>query len=646
VKRNPIKRIYSELACPERGRWVEPILFSIVCISLSVTGCAEVSTSDKNAQAIESGSVSTTWMPGAEASVGHIKVHYADTDQSANGTGFLIASNLVVTCLHGVNGANSAEITFPSGLSRRITGIAAEDAENDLTILTITPTGAEPPPLPLSPVPAQVGDKLVMYGYPVEAGLSQKMCDGRVTCIGNSFSMSMAIFTDAPLTYGFSGGPALNDQRQVVGVAQGNLSATVLEGKEVLKKQGIQIPASCIASLSAGPSRSLKEWTKARGAIVSAAAEESLGQLDNEQEDFNNALQHFQKATRLDSNNYRAWYGLGTVLVSLGRHNQAIYASRKALALKPQFPEVLCTLGGCFLTQQRYPEAVDTFEKCLRMNPNYDRYHFMLGLAYVGAGQFEKAREQYQTLTSINPEAAEYLLEAIQQQLIIAAKNGNLTAVQTILANGADVNAKDTTNGATALMWASQNGHTEVVKCLLENGADVNVKDNNGRTALINAVAAIWGHTVIAEIVQLLIEKGADVNAGDNDGKTALMAAAYKDRTEIVKLLLEKGADINAGDNDGATILMLAADKGHVEVVKVLLEKGADVNAGDNDGATALIMAANNGHLEVVKLLLEKGADVNVKATINNVEWTALRVAKSAGRTDIVQLLEKVEAKE
>ncbi|MFZ0033647.1 MAG: ankyrin repeat domain-containing protein [Sedimentisphaerales bacterium] len=57
-------------------------------------------------------------------------------------------------------------------------------------------------------------------------------------------------------------------------------------------------------------------------------------------------------------------------------------------------------------------------------------------------------------------------------------------------------------------------------------------------------------------------------------------------------------------------------------------------------------MTAKEGHTEVVKLLLEKGADVNVKATINNVEWTALKVAKRMGRTGIVQLLEKAGAKE
>ncbi len=56
--------------------------------------------------------------------------------------------------------------------------------------------------------------------------------------------------------------------------------------------------------------------------------------------------------------------------------------------------------------------------------------------------------------------------------------------------------------------------------------------------------------------------------------------------------------------------------------------------------------ASQNGHTEIVNLLLEKGAEVNLKAKINNVEWTALKLAKRMRHMDIVQLLEKAGAKE
>jgi ankyrin repeat protein len=52
-------------------------------------------------------------------------------------------------------------------------------------------------------------------------------------------------------------------------------------------------------------------------------------------------------------------------------------------------------------------------------------------------------------------------------QLLEAAKEGNLAAVQTLLANGADANAKDFI-GETALIGAVERYHIGVVKFLLE----------------------------------------------------------------------------------------------------------------------------------------------------------------------------------
>jgi ankyrin repeat protein len=67
------------------------------------------------------------------------------------------------------------------------------------------------------------------------------------------------------------------------------------------------------------------------------------------------------------------------------------------------------------------------------------------------------------------------------------------------------------------LHYAAYGGHKEIAELLIAEGADVNAKDEDGVTPLHEA--AFGGYKEIAE---LLIAKGADVNAKNNGGETPL----------------------------------------------------------------------------------------------------------------------------
>jgi ankyrin repeat protein len=61
---------------------------------------------------------------------------------------------------------------------------------------------------------------------------------------------------------------------------------------------------------------------------------------------------------------------------------------------------------------------------------------------------------------------------------------GHKEIVEILISNNADVNAKATYNGETALIYASKKGHIEIVKLLINNNADVNVKNILGRVGI------------------------------------------------------------------------------------------------------------------------------------------------------------------
>lgn len=94
--------------------------------------------------------------------------------------------------------------------------------------------------------------------------------------------------------------------------------------------------------------------------------------------------------------------------------------------------------------------------------------------------------------------------------------------------------------------------------------------------------------------------------------------------------------------------LIQAARNGNLADAATALNNGADINAKDivNHDITALMWASENGHRSVVKLLIEWGSDVNIKTSIDNIEYTALKLADEMGCKDIGGILESIGAKE
>lgn len=117
-----------------------------------------------------------------------------------------------------------------------------------------------------------------------------------------------------------------------------------------------------------------------------------------------------------------------------------------------------------------------------------------------------------------------------------AALAGNVQKITSLIALGADVNARDG-NGRTALMIAGSTGNSAMVDLLLVNGANPNLTDfKQGRTVLI--VAAEAGYT---EVVRTLLTAGADPNMKDRLGDTAMSIAQKLNRAPIGRLLKQAG---------------------------------------------------------------------------------------------------------
>jgi uncharacterized protein len=117
----------------------------------------------------------------------------------------------------------------------------------------------------------------------------------------------------------------------------------------------------------------------------------------------------------------------------------------------------------------------------------------------------------------------------------------------------------------TQMIVAASTGDLSVLKKMIAEGADVNYKDTDGWSALTEATL-----TGQIEAVKILIDSHADVNMKHQKGWTALMVAAEKNQKQAAELLLKAGADSNIRSDDGATAAMIAMKQGNNDLAELL----------------------------------------------------------------------------
>jgi ankyrin repeat protein len=221
------------------------------------------------------------------------------------------------------------------------------------------------------------------------------------------------------------------------------------------------------------------------------------------------------------------------------------------------------------------------------------------------------------------------------QALVMSASKGDAQSIENLVSKGADVNAQDQ---ISPLMAAADSGQVSTVALLLKKGARVNDRAAlNGMTAL--HFAARKG---FLEVVELLLKSGADFEITDSDGFTPLWSAAFMNQEKSLDLLLKKGASINHLDKNGNNIIAPAAVNGSNNVIKLLVTRGVDPRHKNKFQRTALFDAIENNKPDTVRLLLSYKVDINGQTTSGK---TPLSVARQAGFTDIVQILEEGGAK-
>jgi ankyrin repeat protein len=222
---------------------------------------------------------------------------------------------------------------------------------------------------------------------------------------------------------------------------------------------------------------------------------------------------------------------------------------------------------------------------------------------------------------------------------LAAAAIGDGQAVTALLEHGADPNALETSAGQTPLMFAAAENRVTAIQALLAAGADASVS-----TVVVDVLKNVVTDLEAGRVFRLEL---AALREQQEGGGPDWMPTPRQVQAaiEVQRAFLRSGDAYGAYDPEqlvsyrpdypggpdlarppyremlvrmtgGMTALLHASREGHVEAATALLDGAADVNqVSGGDETSALLMAAINGQFDVALRLIERGADPNLVAS-------------------------------
>ncbi len=325
-----------------------------------------------------------------------IETFDARDNKLTRGSGFFIETDRIVTNRHVLEGAYRAEIHSSTGAIFPVKGVLAVDAEGDIAVLKIDSPSTYIRPLPLDRTSPQEGESVVVIGNPL--GLEGSVTNGIVSAVRDIPTFGRIIQITAPISSGSSGSPVVNMHGQVIGIA----TLQITGGQSV----NFAIPSERITQLAISAPMSLSELVVASGRNKRAKAVQYFrdGLSFLSKDDCEKALVAFDKALDSDSNYAEAWAQSGFCNEKLGKHAEALEASKRAVNLRPS-AESYFNIGLANFYLKQYKDAVDGYRQAIKLDPfNSADAYYALGLVYRDWNKPDEEIQAYKQAIRLRPD--------------------------------------------------------------------------------------------------------------------------------------------------------------------------------------------------------------------------------------------------
>jgi adenylate cyclase len=117
------------------------------------------------------------------------------------------------------------------------------------------------------------------------------------------------------------------------------------------------------------------------------------------------AIAALEKVIALEPNDADGHAGLAEILTWVGREEEAVELVKEAMRLNPHYPVwYLTILGWAYTIMERYEEAIEALERALIRNPDLLSTHIALATIYSKTRRMDEARAEVKAVMRISPE--------------------------------------------------------------------------------------------------------------------------------------------------------------------------------------------------------------------------------------------------
>ena len=303
------------------------------------------------------------------------------TDRSGQpvgwGSGFFVRQNQIATNFHVIAGATHGTAQLGDKPTRyAIEKVIETDQDNDLAILEVALRSIQPLPLGDSDA-VRIGQTVYVTGNPME--LSGTFSNGIISNVHES-DAGKRIQMTAPISPGSSGGPVLNENGEVIGIAY----MTIETGQNL----NFAIPSNYLKRLFEQPESEKPVPTEQPP--LSAETYNKRGQMMYSIELYYEAIVEYNKAIRSNPDFALAYSNRGAAKNELGRHEEAIVDCDQAIRLDPQLYLAYNNRGFAKAKLGRHEEAIVDYDQAIRLNPLYATGYVNRGAAKNELGRREE----------------------------------------------------------------------------------------------------------------------------------------------------------------------------------------------------------------------------------------------------------------